>query len=347
MVDMLRAADFPAAVVDSELNITIWNAAISSATRTQLDLAQRPVVPFASLPFVGEEAREAAIAVLKKVLSGDARDRGVGADGEPPPPHTLSSSPLYLKLWTDRGEVALSMTASMIGPEHEAQRPVALYGQVLDHDVIAGLRRWKGGDGFTHESGRTGSGSGSGSGGGGGGGCGSGGGSVVRERSGGGESGDQMSRRRVSRGSRGGTGTGTGTGTSTGTGSVRAGSDSDDASTWCSSTVDSRSTCSKDSESDTATELRGGFTSGMKTNPRARKQFRKVIVNVIVNVIVVVRNCKSLNYFNVLNLVRPVADLRCRPTSLTSPPVLASIVTATDRSNGWHAPCVGCRGRTW
>jgi len=33
VVDMLQSASFPAAVVDSELNITIWNAAISSATR--------------------------------------------------------------------------------------------------------------------------------------------------------------------------------------------------------------------------------------------------------------------------------------------------------------------------
>ena len=211
---------------------------------------------------MGEQAREAAIAALKKVLSGDARVRSVGADGEPPPPHTLSSSPLYLKLWTDRGEVALSMTASMIGPEHEAQRPVALYGQVLDHDVIAGLRRWKGGDGLTDSrvSSRTG--------GGGGGGGGSGGGSVVREgsRGYGGESGEKQARRRSSRG-----------------GSIGAGSETesdDGASTWRSSTADSRDSRSSrsmdGSESDTATELRGGFTSGMKTNPRARKQFRKV-----------------------------------------------------------------------
>ena len=39
------------------------------------------------------------------------------------------SHTLQLRLWTDRGEVALSMTASVIGPEHEKQRPVAIYGQ--------------------------------------------------------------------------------------------------------------------------------------------------------------------------------------------------------------------------
>ena len=71
------------------------------------------------------------MAVLERVLSGNTR---LDVD------RTLSSHTLYLKLWTDRGEVALSMTASMIGPEHEAQRPVALYGQVLDHEFIAGLQ---------------------------------------------------------------------------------------------------------------------------------------------------------------------------------------------------------------
>ena len=76
--------------------------------------------------------------MLEQVLSGNTRldvDRALSE-----PTHALSSHTLYLKLWTDRGEVALSMTASMIGPEHEAQRPVALYGQVLDHDFIAGLQ---------------------------------------------------------------------------------------------------------------------------------------------------------------------------------------------------------------
>ena len=78
------------------------------------------------------------MAVLERVLSGNTR---LDVD------RTLSSHTLYLKLWTDRGEVALSMTASMIGPEHEAQRPIALCGQVLDHNVIAALHRWEGADG--------------------------------------------------------------------------------------------------------------------------------------------------------------------------------------------------------
>ena len=127
---MLRTASFPAAVVDCDLAITMLNPAMRDATRTDLDCP----APLASLPFVNGDARAAAIATVKAALSGTHQ----GA---------VPRRTLYLKLWTDRGEAVISVTALRIGPDTEASRPVALYGQILDHDVLAGLRLHKGVDG--------------------------------------------------------------------------------------------------------------------------------------------------------------------------------------------------------
>ena len=62
--------------------------------------------------------------MLERALRGETPDDGGFMGGGEGRSHTLQ-----LRLWTDRGEVALSMTASVIGPEHEKQRPVAIYGQ--------------------------------------------------------------------------------------------------------------------------------------------------------------------------------------------------------------------------
>ena len=94
VVRMFEEATFPAAVIDSELNIITWNSAISTATGTSLDLVKAPKVPkvakaatsqsvpFASLQHADEDARGAAIEVLKRALRGETADEGGFLGGE-------------------------------------------------------------------------------------------------------------------------------------------------------------------------------------------------------------------------------------------------------------------------
>ena len=132
VVTMLQTCEFPAAVVDSKSNIRVWNQALAGATSTDLDLAHaHGGVPFASLPFVDDASRTHAVEALRRVRKVGRKAKGggqvaTGAAGK------LGTQPqIYLELRTKSGEeVAVSMTASVIGPTHGRRQPVALYGQV-------------------------------------------------------------------------------------------------------------------------------------------------------------------------------------------------------------------------
>ena len=119
---MLSAGDFPAAVVDGNLNVTMWNQVISREMRTDLGRGYwggatvREGVPFASLRFVNDKLRDAATDVLARA--------GLAEEGQQ---HTL-----YLRLTTDTGDEAdMPLVASVIGCDYGGSGPraVALYGQ--------------------------------------------------------------------------------------------------------------------------------------------------------------------------------------------------------------------------
>ena len=132
-----------------------------SSSTTNTSTSAHTNTKFAALPLV-EGTREVAMEILTKLLqqgagqgagqgSGQGAGQGAGqggggtrpsasADGplspasEPatePASETLlsqQSEPLLLKLRTEHGVVALSMEASLIGTEHEIDRPVAIIG---------------------------------------------------------------------------------------------------------------------------------------------------------------------------------------------------------------------------
>lgn len=128
-----------------------------SSSSTSTSTSTHTNTKFAALPLV-EGTREVAMEILTKVLqqgtgqgagqgSGQGAGQGAGqggggtrpsasADGplspasEPASETSLSqqSEPLLLKLWTERGVVTISMEASLIGNEHEIDRPVAIIG---------------------------------------------------------------------------------------------------------------------------------------------------------------------------------------------------------------------------
>lgn len=116
VVDMLKSASFPAAVVapagDGGFHVVVWNDALSVG----LSCERRPLL--ASLPFADDAARETAVRAITASQHGE--------------PHSF-----VLRVVAGGREVGMPLTASMIG--NRPQTCTALYGP-SHHPITGSLR---------------------------------------------------------------------------------------------------------------------------------------------------------------------------------------------------------------
>lgn len=127
------------------------SASADGSSASSRQSSARVVVPFETLPFINDEARQAAITVLRAVLrdgncvvesaAAEGGVRGVGnVRGE-------GGLKLILDLWTKRGQMKISTTALLLasGSEPKSERLAVLCGQVLPaagHQYHGELADW-------------------------------------------------------------------------------------------------------------------------------------------------------------------------------------------------------------